>query len=157
MYNTEYTFRWSSCIPTTISWPSVTIPISRAVPAPASVPIPIPIPSPVSVPVSVSVFRPVVSAAREVNVVSILRGCQSLLQGRRFVSRRISRKPFSSTLDHNPGMLDFAIAPFVLLHRPALDVPEKVIFVFFRSRPRIQSLHLLTFLLPSLFSDVNGK
>jgi len=150
VYNTEYTFRESSSrIPTTIPRPSITTPVSRSVPTSTSVSIPVPIPSPI--PVS-SASRPVVPAAGEVDVASILRGCQSLLQGRGSVSRRIPGKPFSSALDHNP---DFAIAPFVLWHCPTLDVPEEVILVLFRHRPRIQGLHSLSFLLPPLFSDVD--
>jgi hypothetical protein len=70
------------------------------------------------------------------------------------VSRRISRKPFGGALDHNP---DFAIVPLVLWYRPVLDVPEEVILVLFLRRPRIQGLHPLSFLLPPLFSDVDGE
>lgn len=153
VYYTEYTFRESSSrIAATISRPSITTPVSRPVPTSTSVSIPVPIPSPI--PAS-SVSRPIVSAAREVNVTPILslRGCQSLLQRRGSVSWRIPGKPFSSALDHNP---DFAIAPFVLWHCPVLDIPEEVILVLFRHRPRIQGLHSLPFLLPPLFSDING-
>ena len=70
------------------------------------------------------------------------------------MSRRISRKPFGSALDHDPN---FAIALFGLWYRPVLDVPEEVILVLFRGRPRIQGLHPLSFFLPPLFSDVDGE
>ena len=73
------------------------------------------------------------------------------------MSWRISRKPFCGAFDHNPGLLDFVIVPFILWPRPVLEVPEEVIFVLFRFHPRIQILHPLSFPLLALFSDVDGK
>ena len=159
MYNTEYTFR-SSCsrIPTFPSRPSIVTPISRPVSTPTSVSTPIPISPPVSLSISTLVPHPVPSVAGEVNVTSLSRRAQPLAQGRRFVSWRISRKPFSGTLDHDPVLFNFVVAPFVLRHRPILDVSGKeVIVIVLRPSSRIQGFHPLSFLLSPLSSDVDRK